>query len=62
VQNLVTLAPSENRPALLSAKALPVLKQLGGSKKYSDEEVKEDTQFLKEELESVKKGLTFVVP
>ena len=56
----MTLAPKENLPALLSARLLPLLRQFAGSKKWSDEEVKEDVDYLKEQLEDVKKGLTSV--
>ena len=45
---------------LLSSGLLPLLRQFASTKKWSDEEVKEDVEYLKEQLEDVKKGLTSV--
>lgn len=59
-QNLTTLAPQENLPAMLSAKLLPYLQSVSNSRRWSDEEVKEDAAYLKEQLQSLKKGLTCV--
>jgi len=57
-RNLATLAPKQTLPAMLSAKVLVFLKQVASSRKWSDEEVKEDVEFLRGELENIKKGLT----
>ncbi|SCV71423.1 BQ2448_3011 [Microbotryum intermedium] len=48
-RNLVTKAPAENLPAMLVAKLLPFVKTLA-SRKWSDDEIKEDVEFLVEEL------------
>ncbi|KAF5330527.1 hypothetical protein D9619_005684 [Psilocybe cf. subviscida] len=48
-RNLVIKAPTENLPAMLVAQLLPFVKNLVG-RKWSDEDILEDVQFLKEEL------------
>jgi len=45
----VTKAPAANLPAMLVAKLLPFAKNLA-TRKWSDEDILEDVQFLKEEL------------
>jgi V-type H+-transporting ATPase subunit H len=45
----VTKAPAENLPAMLVAKLLPFAKNLA-TRKWSDEDILEDVQYLKEEL------------
>lgn len=61
-QNLTTLAPEHNLAAMLSAKLLPYLQSLSSSRRWSDEEVKEDAAFLRDQLQSLKKGLTCACP
>lgn len=58
IQNLTTLAPEANLPAMLSAKLLPYLQSVSNSRRWQDEEVKEDASVLKEQLQSLRKGLT----
>ncbi|KDE02395.1 V-type H+-transporting ATPase 54 kDa subunit [Microbotryum lychnidis-dioicae p1A1 Lamole] len=57
LRNLVTKAPTENLPAMLVAKLLPFVKTLA-SRKWSDDEIKEDVEFLVEELTKSFEGLT----
>lgn len=59
VQNLVTKAPSANLPAMLVAQLLPFVKNLA-TRKWSDEDILEDVQFLKDELEARFESLTCV--
>jgi len=48
-RNLVTKAPTENLPAMLVAKLLSLVKNLL-TRKYSDEEIVDDLEFLRDEL------------
>jgi V-type H+-transporting ATPase subunit H len=48
-RNLVTKAPFQNLPAMLVARLLPFAKNLCG-RKWSDEDIIEDVQFLRDEL------------
>jgi V-type H+-transporting ATPase subunit H len=60
-QNLVTIAPKQNLPAMLVAEVLPFVKFLGGpTRKWTDEDVVEDIQFLKDELTAKFQSLTSV--
>lgn len=59
VKNLVTKAPSANLPAMLVAQLLPFAKNLCG-RKWSDEDVVEDVQFLRDELQANFQSLTYV--
>ncbi|KAG8900908.1 H(+)-transporting V1 sector ATPase subunit H [Tulasnella sp. 403] len=56
-RNLIVKAPSANLPAMLVAKLLPFVKNLS-TRKWSDEEIVEDIQFLKEELTKNFESLT----
>lgn len=56
-RNLITKAPHQNLAAMLVAKLLPFVKTLQ-SRKWSDEEIKEDVDFLVDELKSSFEGLT----
>lgn len=56
-RNLVVKAPSDNLPAMLVAKLLPFVKTLQ-SRKWSDDEIREDVDFLVDELKSSFEGLT----
>ncbi|GAA5929733.1 H(+)-transporting V1 sector ATPase subunit H [Sporobolomyces koalae] len=56
-RNLIYKAPKQNLPALLIAKVLPFVKTLQG-RKFGDEEIKEDVEFLVEELTKSSEGLT----
>ncbi|KAG8986902.1 H(+)-transporting V1 sector ATPase subunit H, partial [Tulasnella sp. 427] len=56
-RNLVTKAPSQNLPSMLVAKLLPFVKNLS-TRKWSDEEIVEDIQFLKDELTTNFESLT----
>lgn len=58
-QNLVTKAPKENLPAMLVSQVLPFVKNLA-SRKWSDEDILEDVQFLKDELNARFQSLTHV--
>ena len=46
---------------MLSAKALPFLQQVCSSRKWSDEEVRQDAEFLRDQLVNLKKGLTCAI-
>ena len=59
LQNLVTKAPSDNLPAMLVAQLLPFVKNLS-QRKWSDEDIGGDVQFLKEELTTHFQNLTYV--
>ncbi|KZT56174.1 ATPase, V1 complex, subunit H [Calocera cornea HHB12733] len=56
-RNLVVKAPAANLPAMLVAKLLPFLQNLAG-RKFSDEDIKEDVSFLKDELKAQFESLT----
>lgn len=56
-RNLVTKAPQKNLPAMLVAKLLPFVKTLQ-TRKFADEEIKEDVDFLVDELKNSFEGLT----
>lgn len=56
-RNLIQKAPKPTLPALLIAKVLPFVKTLQG-RKFGDEEIKEDVDFLVEELTKSFEGLT----
>jgi V-type H+-transporting ATPase subunit H len=56
-RNLVTKAPQQNLAAMLVAKLLPFVKTLQ-SRKWSDDEIKEDVDFLVDELKNSFEGLT----
>ncbi|KJA27303.1 hypothetical protein HYPSUDRAFT_1097962 [Hypholoma sublateritium FD-334 SS-4] len=56
-RNLVTKAPKENLPAMLVSQVLPFVKNLA-SRKWSDEDILEDVQFLKDELNARFQSLT----
>lgn len=58
-QNLVTKAPKANLPAMLVAQLLPFVKNLC-TRKWQDEDVLEDVQFLKDELNTNFQSLTSV--
>lgn len=57
LQNLVTKAPSANLPAMLVAELLPFVKNLF-TRKWTDEDIIEDIQFLKDELTANFQSLT----
>jgi V-type H+-transporting ATPase subunit H len=48
-QNLITKAPDANLPAMLVGQLLPFARNLS-QRKFSDEDIIEDVQFLKDEL------------
>ncbi|KIM49008.1 hypothetical protein M413DRAFT_21307 [Hebeloma cylindrosporum] len=56
-RNLVTKAPTANLPAMLVCQLLPFAKNLAG-RKWSDDDVLEDVQFLKDELNTRFQSLT----
>ncbi|GAA5831556.1 hypothetical protein JCM11251_000747 [Rhodosporidiobolus azoricus] len=56
-RNLVTKAPKQNLAPMLIAKVLPYAQTLQG-RKFADEEIKEDVDFLVEELKRSFEGLT----
>ncbi|KAH9981470.1 ATPase V1 complex subunit H [Lactifluus volemus] len=57
LRNLVTKAPSANLPAMLVAQLLPFVKNLA-TRKWSDEDILEDVQFLGDELNARFESLT----
>jgi len=57
MQNLVTKAPTANLPAMLVCQLLPFAKNLAG-RKWSDGDILEDVQFLKDELNTRFQSLT----
>ncbi|KAI0048224.1 ATPase V1 complex subunit H [Auriscalpium vulgare] len=57
LRNLVTKAPSANLPAMLVAQLLPFTTNLA-TRKWSDEDILEDVQFLRDELKSRFQSLT----
>ncbi|KAG6820787.1 hypothetical protein H0H93_011552 [Arthromyces matolae] len=56
-RNLVTKAPAANLPAMLVAKLLPFVKNLY-TRKWQDEDILEDIQFLRDELAANFQSLT----
>jgi hypothetical protein len=58
-QNLITKAPSANLPAMLVAQLLPFSKNLS-TRKWSDEDILEDVQYVRDELERNFDSLTWV--
>jgi V-type H+-transporting ATPase subunit H len=56
-KNLITKAPSANLPAMLVAQLLPFSKNLS-TRKWSDEDVLEDVQYVRDELERNFESLT----
>ncbi|KAK4053341.1 H(+)-transporting V1 sector ATPase subunit H [Microbotryomycetes sp. JL221] len=57
LRNLITKSPESNLPAMLINKLLPFVKTLQ-TRKWSDDEVKEDVDFLVQELTKSFEGLT----
>lgn len=58
-RGLVTKAPAENLPAMLVAQLLPFVKNLS-TRKWSDEDIVEDVNFLRDELSARFESLTCV--
>lgn len=56
-RGLVTKAPAANLPAMLVAQLLPFVKNLS-TRKWSDEDIVEDIQFLRDELSARFESLT----
>jgi V-type H+-transporting ATPase subunit H len=56
-RNLVTKAPAANLPAMLVCKLLPFVKNLA-ARKWSDDDILEDVQFLRDELNTRFQSLT----
>ena len=56
-QNLLAIAPAQNFPSMFTSKLLPFVVSLL-SRKWSDEEVVEDLEFLKDELTTRLENLT----
>ena len=59
-RGLVTKAPAANLPAMLVAQLLPFVKNLS-TRKWSDEDIVEDVQFLRDELSARFESLTYVI-
>ena len=57
LQNLVAKAPSANLPAMLVAQLLPFVKNLS-TRKWTDEDIIEDVQYLRDELNARFESLT----
>lgn len=57
---MVAKAPAQNLPSMLVAQLLPFVKNLG-TRKWSDEDVIEDVQYLKDELNARFESLTYVI-
>ena len=57
-RNLVKNAPDENLPAMVVAKLLQFTKALSG-RKWTDQEIQEDLQFLQDELQASFDKLTY---
>ena len=57
-QNLVAKAPSANLPAMLVAQLLPFVKNLS-TRKWTDEDIPEDVQYLRDELNARFESLTY---
>ena len=55
-RNLIVNAPAENLPSMLVAKLLPFVQSLA-TRMFSDEETKEDVDFLVEQLKESFDGL-----
>jgi hypothetical protein len=60
-QNLVTKAPAANLPAMLVSALLPFCNNLA-TRKWSDADILEDVQFLRDELKTRFESLTCVPP
>jgi V-type H+-transporting ATPase subunit H len=58
-QNLVSKAPESNLPAMLVVKLLPFVKNLS-TRKWTDDDIVEDIQYLREELAENFRSLTYV--
>lgn len=58
-QNLLTIALPDNLPSMFTSKLLPFVNSLQ-NRKWSDDEVVEDLDFLKHELQSRLEGLRYV--
>lgn len=56
---MITKAPSSNLPSALVAKLLPFVDSIK-DRKWSDDDVKDDVEFLREELKKKFDGLTLV--
>ena len=56
-QNLITKAPSQNLPSMLVAQLLPFAKSLA-NRKWTDEDVPEDIEFVRDELKERFDSLT----
>lgn len=56
-QNLLSIAPSQNLPSMFTTKLLPFVTSLQ-SRKWSDDEIVEDLEYLSTELKSRVEGLT----
>ncbi|KAF7800262.1 hypothetical protein EIP86_011509 [Pleurotus ostreatoroseus] len=56
-RNLVSKAPSQNLPAMLVAQLLPFVKNLS-TRKWTDEDIIEDVQYLRDELNARFESLT----
>lgn len=59
IQNLLVNAPAQNLPSMFTTKLLPFVTSLQ-SRKWSDEEIVEDVDYLKDELSNRLEGLTWV--
>ena len=59
-RNLVSKAPSANLPAMLVAKLLPFVNSLS-TRKWTDDEIVEDIQYLQEELKANFKSLRYTI-
>lgn len=59
-KNLIIKAPAANLPAMLVAELLPFANNLS-SRKWSDEDIPEDVQFLRDELKSRFESLSYVL-
>lgn len=57
IQNLLVHAPEQNLPSMFTTKLLPFVTSLQ-SRKWSDEEIVEDVDYLKDELTNRLEGLT----
>ena len=56
-QNLVSRAPTQNLPAMFVVKLLPFVRNLS-TRKWSDDEIIEDIQYLNDELSAHFQNLT----
>lgn len=57
-RNLITRAPKQNLAPMLVAKVLPWIQQSMQGRMFSDDEIKEDVDFLANELKSSFDGMT----